>query len=368
MDAIDIHPDTRILPEPEVSERPQARLAEAVEAYVSFKVARGAPESTTRTCHYLLLRMVREVGDLQMRNLRPHHLRDWFYGPRGMMSGSKRLEPSTHNTYRAMLRGFFDWATRRGMVKYDLLEDVRPLKEPRKRRLQPKPDILLRMLDSTDTPRDRIYLAVALNTALRTSEITRMKVGDVDLYGGVMDVTRSKGGEEDQIPITADLMTEFERWFQYYEEAIDVPLSPEHWLFPVYSPSRISHWETLEDGTRRMVHAPRQIIPDKQWNIRTEEVIKKALRAVGLPTKGQGTHTIRRAVARAYFDSLTTDAGYDAALRTVAALLGHARTSTTERYLGLSTERARRDASMQGKPFLTAMVPTNNVRHLRAVD
>jgi hypothetical protein len=39
--------------------------------------------------------------------------------------------------------------------------------------------------------------------------------------------------------------------------------------------------------------------------------------------------------------------------------------ATTERYLGLSSERRRRDETMKGKPFLTAMVSQENVVPLR---
>jgi len=74
-----------------------------------------------------------------------------------------------------------------------------------------------------------------------------------------------------------------------------------------------------------------------------ERVVQQALAALGLPTKHQGTHTIRRAAARHFFDSMSSDVGYDAALRTVSAMLHHKSSATTEQYLGLSSERKRRD-------------------------
>jgi hypothetical protein len=39
--------------------------------------------------------------------------------------------------------------------------------------------------------------------------------------------------------------------------------------------------------------------------------------------------------------------------------------STTERYLGLSSEAKRRDETMKGKAFLTSMVSQKNVVQLR---
>lgn len=52
------------------------------------------------------------------------------------------------------------------------------------------------------------------------------------------------------------------------------------------------------------------------------------------------------------------------ALRATAALLHHSSTAVTENYLGLSHERVRRDRSLRGKAFLTAMVDQDQVTKL----
>ncbi len=100
-----------------------------------------------------------------------------------------------------------------------------------------------------------------------------------------------------------------------------------------------------------------------------ERVVHAALARVGLPTRHEGAHTIRRAVARHFFDSLVaTDLGYDGALRTVSALLHHSNAATTETYLGLSSERQRRDNRLRRQPFLTALIDRSNVVPFRVQD
>jgi integrase len=84
-----------------------------------------------------------------------------------------------------------------------------------------------------------------------------------------------------------------------------------------------------------------------------EKVVQAALARIGLPTKGEGCHTLRRASARALFDQLTQDKGYDSALRVVSAFLHHKSSTTTELYLGLDAERERRDEWLRGRPFLS---------------
>jgi integrase len=97
------------------------------------------------------------------------------------------------------------------------------------------------------------------------------------------------------------------------------------------------------------------LLPDKPL-IHSERIVQAALRQLGHPTKGEGSHTIRRAVARVLFDDLVQTTGYDGALRTVSAFLHHKNVTTTEHYLGVTSEKRRRDERLRGKPFLSAMV------------
>jgi len=78
--------------------------------------------------------------------------------------------------------------------------------------------------------------------------------------------------------------------------------------------------------------------------------------------KREGCHTLRRSVARAYFDGLRTELGYDHALREVAALLHHKSTRTTENYLGVTADKIMRDERMKGQPFLSRLQETSSLR------
>jgi integrase len=97
----------------------------------------------------------------------------------------------------------------------------------------------------------------------------------------------------------------------------------------------------------------------------THGIVQGALKALGLPTFKEGTHTIRRAVAMAYFQEVAKDKGDVAALRETAAFLHHSSVATTELYLGMTPEKNRRDRRLRGQPFLSAMVAQDNVVQLR---
>lgn len=257
------------------------------------------------------------------------------------------------------LKAFFDYCTKRGWLRHDPLQNVQRMKAPRKRRMQPEARVLMSLLDHAANARDRCYLAVAINTGLRASEITRLRVGDVDLDGGSLKVWISKTKEEDDQPITLMLDRELRRWLTTYAVEVGRPLHVEDYLFPARLGSRYA-WRYAEDGVTKEKIRTKPSWMTKTQVQKTERIVQEALAAVGLPTKYEGTHTLRRAIARHFFDSQSA-LGYDGALRATSALLHHGSASTTERYLGLSSERKRRDEALRGKPFLEAGIDDNNV-------
>jgi integrase len=357
---------------------PAKRLSEALADYLARSEKRGRATLTVQIDSRILRRFISDVGDLEVTEVTKDHVGDWFYGKGGMMdhhqghgNGQGLMPPigaSTHNQYRQRLSTFFRFCATKGWIREDLMAEVEPMKITRKKRQQPSPDILLRLLDAAGSPRDRAYIATAMNTALRQNEIIRIRMADLDLDQGFIDVTISKTNEEDRQPISSDLDTELRKWLVQYESDLGRPLEDDDHLFPLSAGGLISHFEVDEKtGHKTMVRHPYHWVPERPV-VKSHLLVQKAMKEVGLTTKYEGTHTIRRAVARAFFDSLTTTTGYDAALRTVSALLHHSSTATTERYLGLTSERQRRDDVLKGQPFLTAMVNRDNVIPIRRVQ
>ncbi len=340
---------------------PHKRLAEAIDDYLRYRRARFA-ETTVQQERYVLRRFQAEIGDIQVRHLRAERVTDWFYGEGGLMQphitrhrrSRDPVLPSTHNYYRNRLASFFRFCAQRGWLRDDVLREVTPMTSVRRERQQPSPAILLAMLDAAANPRDRAYLATAMNTGLRSNELVRLRIGHVLLDAGSLLVLISKTSEEDKLPISADLDEELRSWLLVYQGDLARPLQSEDHLFPARRGSRYQ-WHKAPNGTAVRSRTAPSWVPDRPMT-HTERIVQEVLGAVGLETKGEGTHTIRRAVARAWFNDLASESGYDPALRTVSALLHHKSGTTTEHYLGLSTERQRRDEALRGKPFLSRMV------------
>lgn len=346
------------------------RLQECVDEYLKHRSAKCAP-TTAENEGFVLRRFAAWYGDVQMRHLTPEKVADWFFGDDGLLqphvTRDRRqrapVQASTANYYRTRLASFFRWATKRGLIRRDLLEEVEPLTPERPQRLRLTPAELLHLLRTTPDPRDRGFLALLMNTGFRAGTATALRVGDVDLDLEVISVWVSKSRLHDEFPMTADLRAELSTWLREYALRIRRPLQPDDYLFPARTAS-VYAWITDADGEKRTIRTEPKLNPQAVLR-HPERVVQEALRASGLPTRGEGCHTIRRSVARALFDGLAAEKSYDAALRTVSATLHHRSQATTEIYLGLSSELAQRDAALRGKPFLSARQPQDaDVAHL----
>lgn len=237
--------------------------------------------------------------------------------------------------------------------------------DPRRDFLRLTADELSACLDACDHPRDRVLLAAAMNTGLRSSEIIALQLQHFDLSHGEIYTTIFKGKVSDYVPITADLDTELRRWLTFYEaECGPFNSSTGHYfMFPAKRPDYFTG--KIVDGKRQQDIGP--LKPTSKMS-QPQLVAIKALKAIGYSDEAlerEGLHTFRRSVARIYFD-LAAQESYSNALEETAALLHHKSMRTTELYLGLDAGKHRRDGRLKGKPFISAMTSkTDNVTPLR---
>lgn len=334
------------------------RLSEALAEYRQWQTHRGRSEGTLIADKNVLHRFMDMTGDILVKNIRPEHVNKFMY-----LKRETPLKPATHNSYRSRFQVFFRWChQRRYLTNAEaLMADIEIQKIPTKNRQKPAPNQLLSLLDHAPNARDRVLLALSMNTGLRASELVALRIGDVDLDAGTLDVRIQKTKDEDELPITADLDHELRRWFIAYAENLGRPLHGADLLLPT---NVGGVWTHYDHETKQMVRGPIKYDPEHPVQ-HTEMIVQRALKAVGLPTYYEGTHTLRRAVALAYYTAASAEKGDVAALRETSALLHHKNVATTERYLGLTAEKARRDRRLRGQPFLTAMVDQTNVVPLR---
>jgi len=318
-------------------------LAEAICSYSSLRMG-GYAESTWKAHRGVLSRFARWSSE-RLGSAIPLTA----VGPEAMAAYLDPMRPpvlsaASFNNYRQYLVQFFDHCRAEGWITADPMRYVRPARVRRKLRLQLTAAECRQMIDSAE-PRDRIALALGINTALRARDITTLRVGDVDFEAGLIRAEIAKTATEDRLPITADLEDELRRWFEHYAEAMQSinGVRLEWRLVPVRHFQAFDVWHPECGG--RVVY-----LPDRRYK-HPHEIVQRGLASIGYPTRGEGFHTLRRTSGR-LVHRMALREGDEDPIRVVQALYGHRNQATTERYLGLAPERAARDRLMRGRRLL----------------
>ena len=248
----------------------------------------------------------------------------------------------------------FKWARTFGHSgpDWDPLAGFRVRSVPKSEKSRLSVDQFPLLLDSAEHPRDRILCALGLYLFLRTSEVTSLQIKDVNLNEGTVSAKIFKTGDYDIMPIGVELDRELRRWFTHYTEQVG-PLKPNYYLVPV----RNKGGSALTRGPISPLH------PMKH----TERYVRKTLLNMGWPPDDTriGMHLLRRSGASALFQELN-DQTIDGALKIVQAQLHHASVMMTEKYLGLSTDRAKRDRILKGMAMFPSLADDNVVDIRRA--
>ena len=315
-------------------------INEAREPFKYHLLSRGLGDRTVKNHMQILNRWVDINGDTRIDQIRDIHVDRFF--------GEGNWSAKTQNLYLSQLKGvFFPWCRRQGFMPrdFDPTEGWRNAKVQRNDQLWLPVDEFGALMDAADNARDRAVIAIGLYTFARGSEISTLRLQDVDLDKNMLTLYRWKTKDPDVMPISAELGDELRRWIRYYKHVQGFALEPEWYLVPSRDKS-VPVW----DYDRKVIIPDRRIEPGlvpTRLLRRPYESVKRALRQLGYDPKGTGAHTLRRSGARALFDRLRAE-GYDGSLRRVSSMLGHKDTKTTEIYLGLSLEREQRNDLIAG--------------------
>lgn len=252
-------------------------------------------------------------------------------------------QASTYNCYRQRCWAFWSFCCGEGWIQVNPMRHVDRLPQPKRVRLLLSPDEMQQMLDDA-SPRDRFCLALGMNTALRSCDISRLTIGDLNLGNNTLQVYIAKSRTEDVLPVTAELREEALRWLPEYGKLAGVEWRQLPNVWPLVPALQTA---PAPGAVRTMVTTVNAGVP--LWHL--ERIVQVALGRLGHPTKGEGMHTLRRSALRALFDLAGAD-GIGDPIRIPQALAGHKSRNTTELYLGITYEKQQRDDMLRGRSFL----------------
>jgi len=230
-----------------------------------------------------------QLGPDELRTYQAHLLRD------------RKLAVGTVVARVAALRFFFVRVLKRHQFREDL-----PYPKDRRR----LPTVLsleevTRLINAAGNLQQRAMLMTLYGTGMRRTELSLLKVRDVDSQRMMIRVERGKGGAGRDIPLSPALLETLREYWRCKK--------PHTYLFP----SSEGHRGKEQPTSDRAV-----------WY-----ACKQAARHAGL-TKRIGPHTLRHS-----FATHLLEAGTD--LRTIQIILGHGDLETTAKYLHLSQRHLR---------------------------
>ena len=255
-----------------------------------------------------------------------------------------RLAPSTVADTRVTLKQVLDQAVDHGLIARNPVDKVKPptVEDKKDRRVLTR-DEVAKLIIACDVSRYSAAVAIMYTTGLRVSEVLGLAWEDVDLDAGTAHVRRAvieakgtgkqlgppktKGakGVHHLAPISIERLRE--RKLAQDEER---ERASTLWRTYTSEESVVSLIFTAEDGS----------LGSRQ---RIDQLVRRKAEALGIDTKGLGTHVGRRTV----IDTLR-NAGVP--LDDIAHHVGHANTSTTAGYVqGVGTrpqQTARRAAEL----------------------
>ena len=141
-----------------------------------------------------------------------------------------RVSSSTINATLSGLKFFFDTT----LDRRELARKMRYLHEPRK-----IPEILsveevTRLIQAAGSLKYQAALSVAYGAGLRVSEITHLKITDVDSKRMILRVEQGKGGRDRHAMLSPELLNILRAW--YRDGQSNRKMLPGGWLFPGQNP------------------------------------------------------------------------------------------------------------------------------------
>jgi integrase/recombinase XerD len=190
--------------------------------------------------------------------------------------------------------------------RHDLAAEVWHLKEPEKLALVMSADEIKRLLAVASSLKTRVLLSLGYGCGLRAGEIVRLKVKHIDRAQGIIRIEQGKGGKDRNVMLSDEMLGLLRQWWKA-RRGYDTHLLPvqERFLFPGRKP-----------GTPMTT---RQL----------SRLFQETAEAAGIK-KGVSLHTLRHSFATHLLEDNTH-------IRTLQALLGHAKLETTARYAHVAT-------------------------------
>ena len=205
------------------------------------------------------------------------------------------------------LRFFFETT----LDDHQALRKMSTVRDPRKLPVILSPDEVKRLLEATTNLKYKAALATAYGAGLRASEVTHLKVSDIDSQRMVIRVEQGKGSKDRHAKLSPALLALLQHWWRVAQA--QRRMLKGGWLFPGQNP--------VNPLTTRQLR----------------RAMEASVKLAGLD-KHVSLHSLRHAFATHLLEQ-----GVD--IRLIQVLLGHKKLETTAMYSHVATRTLRESHS-----------------------
>ena len=255
-------------------------------------------------------RLVSFVGSGDLQGMDTRAVRDFLHTQRE----TKAWSAKTFRIYRQCLKTYFQWVVDEEWMKQNPIDKIKqpplPVRLPRCLSKEQTIQLLAHIHNypwrmELQVSRNEALFAIIIYGGLRLSEVTNLKVLDVDFTAGWICVIQGKNRKDRNVPINDELR----RILQRYRKAQQKLGTPSIWFFPsVKSESQL---------TKKNV----------------QDIFSTISKASGIKVT---PHMLRHTFGR-----LCVEAGIN--LMTIKSYMGHADIRTTQIYTFVSSEQGKKE-------------------------
>lgn len=210
-----------------------AAWSAAIDAWILYLIATGAPETTRTTRRQHLERTARRIGIPDPWAVTAEQLVAYF--------GAQDWARETRRGHRTSLRSFYGWGLDQGHAATSPAAGL-PKVPPGVPRPRPTPDDVLDYALARATPRELLICRMAGELGMRRAEVAVAHSRDMirDMTGWSI-VAHGKGAKDRVLPVPADLAAALWRWINangqgyLFPGRCDGHLSPPRWVGTVIS-------------------------------------------------------------------------------------------------------------------------------------
>jgi len=264
----------------------------------------GATPATVRDYEAVLARMSLTLADRDPLTVTVEDLRE-------VIDLWADREARTRGKVTSIIRSFWSWAEEHDQVPFSPAAKLRRPRAPRRTAPLLPHDASPRLLTAAVRQRDRVALVMLLDLGLRRTEVTGIRVGDVDLARRTLTVF-GKGQKSRVLPLRGRVVLELEAYMLTPLELVD--RTPELDDFLLYPEKRTAGGRLIAAYPKRRLSTTAM---HRWWYARLADA---DLVADGV-TAGMNMHRARHTFAT----ELRRVAGIDAA----SQALGHSDLNTT---------------------------------------